>query len=164
MQYTFCSKSLQDFILFRAQKDGSADRSWFCEKYDGEATDGVQASNDDVKKITTEIGSYALSVGGFHQSSPFLMEQSNLKLRLDGFLERFLLCSPFPKKIMYKDVIYSPDAQSSKKLLEHIFNYHVFKSRQCRYFFRVFLRAPLANIPEAVFFMIIIYKINAKKE
>lgn len=101
------------------------------------------------------------------------MEQSDLKLRLDRFLERFLLCSPFPKKIMYKEVIsasdnvqsnYSPDAQSSEKLLEQIFNYHVFKSRQCRYFFRVFLRAPLANMPDTVFFMITIYKINAKKE
>ena len=109
--------------------------------YDGEATAGVKASND-VKRVTVEVGSYALSIGGFHQ--PFLMEQSDLKLRRDGFMERFLLCCPFPKKMMYEEVIsvndnlrdnYSPDAQSFKKLLEQIFNYHVFESRQYRYFF-----------------------------
>ena len=143
IKYTFWSKSLQKFIVFRAQKDGSADRSWFCELYDGEATAGVKASND-VKRITVEVGSYALSIGGFHQPQPFLMEQSDLKLRRDGFMERFLLCCPFPKKMMHEEVIsandnlrsnYSPDVQSFKKLLEQIFNYNVFESRQYRYFF-----------------------------
>ena len=69
---------------------------------------------------------------------------------------------------MYEEVIsaidslwsnYSPDAQSFKKLLKQIFNYHVFESRQYRYFFRVVLRAAVENMPEAVFFMIIIYKL-----
>ena len=105
---TFCSKSLQNFIVFRAQKDGSADRSWFCELYDGEATAGVKASND-VKRITVEDANYALSIGGFHQPQPFLMEQSDLKLRRDGFMERFLLCCPFPKKMMYEEVISAND-------------------------------------------------------
>ena len=143
IKYTFWSKSLQNFIVFRAQKDGSADRSWFCELYDGEAASGVKASND-VKRIAVEVESYALSTGGFHQPHPFLMEQSDLKLRRDGFMERFLLCCPFPKKTMYEEVIsandnlrsnYSPDAQSFKKLLEQIFNDHAFESRQFRYFF-----------------------------
>ena len=65
-------------------------------------------------------------------------------LRRDGFMERFLLCCPFPKKKMYEEVIsandnlwsnYSPDAQSFKRLLEPILNYHVFESRLYRYFF-----------------------------
>ena len=77
-------KEFKNFIVFRAQKDGSADRSWFCELYDGEATAGVKASND-VKRITVEVGSYALSIGGFHQPQPFLMEHSDLKLRQHGF-------------------------------------------------------------------------------
>ena len=50
----------------------------------------------------------------------------------------------FPKEDMYEEVISandnlrsncSPDAQSFKKLLEQIFNYHVFESWQYRYFF-----------------------------
>ena len=53
------SKNLHNFIVFRPQKDGSADRGWFCESYDGETTVGVKASND-VKRITAEVGSYAL--------------------------------------------------------------------------------------------------------
>ena len=123
--YTFCSKSLQNFIVFRAQKDGSADRSLFFQLYDGEATVGVKASND-VNRITVEVGSCVLSIGGFHQPQPFLMEQSDWKLLRDGFMERFFLCCPFPKKMMYEKVIsandnsrsnYSPDAQSFKKLL-----------------------------------------------
>ena len=82
--------------------------------------------------------------GNFHQPQPFLMEQSDLKLWRDGFMECFLLCCPFPKKMIYKEVIaandnlrsnYSADAQSFKKLLEHIFNYHAFKYGQYRYFF-----------------------------
>ena len=100
----FCSKSLQNFIVFRAQKDGSAERSWFCELYDGEATVVVKSSID-VKRITVEVGSYALLIGGFHQPQPFLMEQSHLKLRRDGFMVNFLLCCPFPKKMMYEEVI-----------------------------------------------------------
>ena len=85
-----------------------------------------------------------LLIGGFPQPQPFLMEQSDSKLRRDGHMERFLLCCPFPKKTIYEEVIsandnlwsnYSSDAQSFKKLLEQIFNYHVFASRQYRYFF-----------------------------
>ena len=82
--------------------------------------------------------------GGFHQPQLFLMEQSDLKLRRDGFMEYFLLCCPFPKKMMYEEVIsandnvwsnYSPDVQPFKKFLEQIFNYHTVESRQYRYFF-----------------------------
>ena len=60
------------------------------------------------------------------------MEQSDLKLRRNGFMERSILCCPFPKKMMYEEVIsandnfrstYSPDAQTFKKLLQQIFNY-----------------------------------------
>ena len=51
-------------------------------------------SSNDVKKITVEVGSYALSITGFHQPQPFLMEQSDLKLRRDGMLEGFLFCCP----------------------------------------------------------------------
>ena len=140
IKYTFWSKSLQNFIVFRAQKDGSADRSWFCELYDGKTTSVVKASND-VKRIAVEVGSYALSIGGFHQPQPFLKEKSDLKLRRDWFMEGVLLCCAFPKKMMYEEVItsndnlrsnYSPDAQSFKKLLEQIFNYHAFEFRQYR--------------------------------
>ena len=85
-----------------------------------------------------------LLIGGFPQPQPFLMEQSDSKLRRDGYMERFLLCCPFPKKTIYEEVIsandnlwsnYSPDAQSFKRLLEPILNYHVFESRLYRYFF-----------------------------
>ena len=84
-------------------------------------------------------------------------------------MERFLFCCLFLKKMMYEEVIsanddnlwsnYSPETQSFKKLLELIFNYHVFKSRQYRSFFGVFLRAPVVNMSEAVFSRIIIYNL-----
>ena len=111
--------------------------------YDGEATVGVKASND-VKRATVELGSYAPPIGGFHQPQLFLMEQSDVKLRRDGFMNRFLLCCLFLKRMMYKEVISAndnlrsnsnPDAQSFKKLLEQIFNYDVLESRQYRYIF-----------------------------
>ena len=134
--------------------------------YDGEATAGVKASND-VKRITVEDANYALSIGGFHQPQPFLMEQSDLKLRRDGFMERFLLCCPFPKKMMHEEVIsandnlrsnYSPDVQSFKKLLELLITMFL-SPDSTGTFFPVFLRAHVANMPEAVFCMIIIYKL-----
>ena len=165
---TFCSKSLQNFIVFRAQKDGSADRSWFCELYDGEATAGVKASND-VKRITVEVGSYALSIGGFHQPQPFLMKQSDLKLRRDGFMERFLLCCPFPKKMMYEEVISANDnlyGAITVQMNNHSKNYWnrflitmILSGESTGTFIRVFLRVPVANMPEAVFCMIIMYKL-----
>ena len=105
----------------------------------------------------------------FHQPQPFLMEQSDLKLRQDGFMERFLLCCPFLKKMMYEEVIsasdylrsnYSPNAQSFKKITGTRFLITMFLSPDSTgTFFRVFLRAHVAHMPEAVFCMIIIHKL-----
>ena len=68
---------------------------------DEEATVGVKASND-VKRIAVKVS----TVGGFHQPQPFLMEQTTLKLRRDRFMDlRFLLCCPFPKKMMHEEVM-----------------------------------------------------------
>ena len=108
-----------------------------------------------------EVGSYALSIGGFHHPQPFLMERSDLKLRPDGFLERFLLFCPFPKKIMYEEVTSasdslrsndSSDAQSFKKLLEQISNYHVFMFRQYRYFFTCLFTGAFGKLVRGSFF------------
>lgn len=128
------------FLIIRAQKDGSADRSWFCELYDGEATVGVKASND-VKRVSVEVCTYALSIGGFHQPQPFLMEQSDFRLRKDGFMERFLIACPFPKRMLCAEVAsanenlkenYAECNHSFKKLLDLIYKYHNAESRQYR--------------------------------
>ena len=89
------------------------------------------------------------------------MERSDLKLRPDGFLERFLLFCPFPKNIMYEEVTSasdslrsndSSDAQSFKKLLEQISNYHVFMFRQCRYFFTCLFTGAFGKLVRGSFF------------
>ena len=89
------------------------------------------------------------------------MERSDLKLRPDGFLERFLLFCPFTKKIMYEEVTSAndslpsndrPDAQSFKKLLEQISNYHAFMFRQYSYFFTCLLTGAFGKLARGRFF------------
>ena len=90
-----------------------------------------------------------------------IFDGANLKLRPDGFLERFLLFCPFPKKIMYEEVTSasdslrsndSSDAQSFKKLLEQISNYHVFMFRQYRYFFTCLFTGAFGKLVRGSFF------------
>ena len=72
-----------------------------------------------------------------------------------------LLFCPFPKKIMYEEVTSasdslrsndSSDAQSFKKLLEQISNYHVFMFRQYRYFFTCLFTGAFGKLVRGSFF------------
>lgn len=91
------------WFIFRGQKNNDGDRALFCELYDGDTQEVVRSSSDfkTQKRMVTEV---TMSICGFQQPDPFLLDYMDLCARKDGFLDRFHFVCPESSLLSLEEV------------------------------------------------------------